>query len=879
MRQFILRLINTLRPKVAENELAREIDAHLSLLEEEHRRRGLTPDDARLAARRAIGSVALAKDLHRDARSFVRLENLGRDFRHAVRTLRRAPGFTLIAVFALGLGIGVNTAFFTIVNAICLRGLPIESPERVMYVSGRDAQDRSANLSYAEFEELRSRTTAFGQVAAYTITVAVVADRRQPPARVSAAYLSADAFELLGDRPVIGRGFRAEEDRPGSVPVVILGSDLWNSRYASDPAIVGQSITVNGVVSTVIGVMPRGFMFPGNADLWRPMANLPANVRESRAERRLAVFARLAANATEEQARADTTAMGDTWARDFPATNRGLRMRVVPINEQLNPTVAQRGWIAFITAGVLVLLVACANVANLMLMRAATRGREMAIRTSMGATRGRVVRQLLVESGTLATLAGVFGVFVAWVGLRALSAIVPPEAMPYWMAFTIDGRVLAVLIAVCVASVFVCGLPSALHVTKVDLRDALTETGSTTTVARPTRRWIAALLAAEFAVTFVLVALAVTSARSTANTLRTEFQIDPTSLQTLWVTLPVESYKDAEARAAFFDRFSERIDSSSAIESHALTSVLPFSGGPQQPVAVSGQAPLDDVPTAAVVAAGESYFRVLGIPLVRGRELTAVDGMPGREAAIVNQRFVRVFLADKEPIGARIRLGKGESPWIEIVGVATTVRQQQVAGPEPDPVVFLPFRTSSSATSVIVVRTKGDPTTAISLFRSEVARIDPNLPLYRVMSFEEAVRNALWNGRLSDTMVRSIATVALLLAVIGLYAVTGHTVERWTRELGLRIALGAKSRQIGWLVLRRVLTQLSLGLAIGIAGAVAFDRAFNQSAAPRAGAVTMLDPSALLVIVVSIVLVAVVACLVPIRRATTLDPVETLRST
>ena len=694
MKRFIHRLLNVIRGRRADEELTREITSHLAVLEAEHRRRGLSPDAARLAARRAIGSVPLIKDLHRDARSFVRLEDLGRDFRHAVRTLRRAPGFTLIAIFALGLGIGVNTTFFTIVNAICLRGLPTESPERVMFVSGRDAQDRSVNLSYLEFDELRSRTTAFERVAAYTITVAVIGDSRQPPDRVSAAYLSAGGFELLGARPVIGRGFRAEEDRPGSPPVVILGGDLWSSRYASDPGVVGQTITVNGVVSTVVGVMARGFMFPGNADLWRPMANLPASVRESRSERRLAVYARLAANATEDQARADTAAMGDTWAREFPATNRGLKMRVVPINEQLNPSVAQRSWIAFITAGALVLLVACANVANLMLMRAATRAREIAIRTSMGATRARVVRQLLVESSTLAVLAGVFGVFVAWVGLQALSAIIPPETMPYWMAFTIDTRVLAVLTAVCVGSVFVCGLPSALHVTKLDVRDTLTESG-TTTVARPTRRWIAALLAAEFAVTFVLVALAVLSARSTAHARETEFQIDPTSLLTMWVTLPVESYKGTEARTAFFDRLGERIDSSSAIASHALTSVLPYGGGPQQLMAVSGRASADDLPTVATVAASEDYFRVLGIPLVRGRAFTAVDGLSGREAAIVNERFVTMFLSNQEPIGTRIRLGKGETPWIEIVGVATTVRQQQIVAPEPDPVVFLPFRSAS----------------------------------------------------------------------------------------------------------------------------------------------------------------------------------------
>jgi putative ABC transport system permease protein len=285
----------------------------------------------------------------------------------------------------------------------------------------------------------------------------------------------------------------------------------------------------------------------------------------------------------------------------------------------------------------------------------------------------------------------------------------------------------------------------------------------------------------------------------------------------------------------------------------------------------------DALPMVSVVAASESYFEVLGVPLVRGRAFTAADGMPGREAAVVNQRFVTMFLPNHEPIGARIRLGKDDTPWIEIVGVATTVRQQ-IVGPEADPVVFLPFRTASSATSVIVVRATRDTAAAVSLLRSEVERLDSNLPLYRVMSFDQAVRNAVWNGRLSDAIIRTIAVVALILALIGLYAVTGHTVERWTRELGLRIALGAKSSQIGWLVLRRVLAQLGAGLGVGIGAAVAFDRAFNQSSRTGIGRIDMTEPGALALITLSIVVAAVVACLVPIRRATTLDPVETLRS-
>ena len=875
MRRFILRLLNAFRPDPAEDELDREVEAHLALLEDDHRRRGLRPDEARLAARRALGSVALVKDLHRDARSFGWIEDLRRDLRHALRGLRRSPGFTVLAVLALGLGIGVNTTFFTIVNAICLRGLPIDAPERVMFVSLRDAQGRSGALSYAEFDDLRARTTGLGQVGGYTNTVAAVGDTRQPPARVLGAFISAGGIELLGDRPILGRTFRPDEDRPGAPAVVILGWELWRSRYASDPEIVGQSITVNGVLSTIVGVMPRGFMFPANADLWRPMANYPAEVRQSRTDRRLAIYARLAAGATLDQARADLAAIGAAWARDSQAPTEA-RLQAVPINEQLNPSVWQRAWLAFITAGVLVLLVSCANVANLLLMRGAARGRELAVRTSMGATRGRVVRQLLVESGTLAGLAGLVGVLLAWAGLRVLEGIVPPETLPYWMAFTMDARVLSVTIAVCVSCVFVCGLPSALHVSRVDLRESLTESG-TSTVARPARRWIATLLAAEFAVTLVLISVAVMSVRANLEGRRREFQIDPASLVTMWVTLPTDSHATPDARLAFFDRLNQAVERSEAVGSLAIANALPYGGGPQEPLTIAGRQTDTPPPLVSTVVVSERYFQVLGIPLVSGRPFTALDGQRGSEAVIVNQRFVRLFFPDEDPIGARMRLGGLESPWLQIVGVATTVRQQ-VLGAEPDPVVFQPHRALPPRTAAILVRTREETGGVVSLLRREVARLDPNIPLYRVMPFEQAVRNAMWNGRLSDVIIRSIAVVALVLALVGLYAVTGHTVERWRRELGLRVALGAKTGQIGWLVVRRVLTQLSAGLVLGLVSVQAFDRLFNDPASGTGDGVEMTDPRALIAIVLSIAVIAVVACLPPIRRAVRVDPLVALRS-
>jgi hypothetical protein len=304
---------------------------------------------------------------------------------------------------------------------------------------------------------------------------------------------------------------------------------------------------------------------------------------------------------------------------------------------------------------------------------------------------------------------------------------------------------------------------------------------------------------------------------------------------------------------------------------------MPYGLAPQWPLAIAGRSLGDVAPTVSMVMASERYFSVLRIPIVRGRAFMSTDGRPGGEAAIVNDRFVRMFLQGEEPVGARIRLGPPDTPWLQIVGVATTVRQQLV-GPEPDPVVFVPFRPSPPPVASILVRTTQDPLATVSSLRTAVARLDPNLPLYRVMSFEQAVKNAVWNGRLSDTIVKSIATVALLLALIGIYAVTGYTVRRWTRELGLRIALGAEAGQIGWLVLRRVLRQLALGLAFGIVGTFLFDRAFTDPAIAAVSRVQLSDPLFMAFIGVAIAVVAVIACMVPIRRAATIDPIEALRS-
>jgi putative ABC transport system permease protein len=883
MTRFLRRFISLFTQRRADAEVSREIGAHLALLEDEYRRRGMTADEARLAARRAMGSVALARDLHRDARSFAWVEDMRRDIRHAARQLRRAPGFTAIAVLTLGLGIGVNTVFFTIVNAICLRGLPTRSPERVLTIGSRDAQGRPAGgLSYAELDALRPAQKSFVGVAAYVSAPVSVADEEHAADRVMGAHISAAGFDLLGEVPIRGRGFQSPDDKPGAPPVVVIAASLWASRYGNDPDIIGRRLLVNGAPATVVGVMPDGFRFLQNTELWQPLETMPSVSLQRRDVRPLFVFGRLAPGVSADQARAEMEALSAVWAREFPESNRGISARVIPINEQMSGNVTDPTWLSFITAGALVLLVACANVANLLLMRGAVRGHEIAIRSSIGATRGRLLRQLLIESTLLAVLGVGAGLVVSVTGLRWLSAMVPAGALQYWMTFTIDGRVLVVLAAVSAVSVLVFGLAPAVHLLRLDINQIIKDSGRTADAGIPARRWTTAFLAVEFALTLVLLALVVTGIRQTRATQRAEFPFEASPILSMWITVSGQPYATPDLREAFLDRLVASFGGVPGVSSVSITSALPRVGGPSMKLEIARDAPPapeSAIPTATVVSVGHEYFETLRAPLARGRAFTAIDG-PGQPVAIVNQRLVDRFFGTRDPIGQLIRVTPPGTtvagPWARIVGVSPTIRQT-FSGANPDPVVYLPYR-SSSPTAAILVRGDGAPDALTPALRQALYRLDPNLPLYRVMPLQQAMDEAGWNGRMASVVAQSIAMIALFMALVGLYSVTAHAVLWWFPELGLRIALGASGWNVAWIVLRRVLAQLGIGLALGLLATLAFDRLFNAPVDQVAGSVRMDDGGMLVLIAISILVVAVMACLVPIRRAARVDPLIALRS-
>ena len=800
----------------------------------------------------------------------------------SMRLLRKDFAFTAVAVLVLGAGIGVSNTQFTLLNAICLRGLPIERPDRVLSVGARDARDRRLGLSYREFEQLKSAVPAFAGIAATADVPVAVGDADRAPDRAVATYMSAAAFGLLGKRPLLGRDFEVRDDRPGAQPVAILANGLWKARYGSDPAVVGRTIRINGVSTLVVGIAPERFEFPVRTDVWQPLALMPHVRTDRRTARVLAVFGRLKDGATRAEATGQLSTTSAALAHDFPDTNQAVTLTTVPINDVYNADITNPAWLAFITVAVVVLLIACANVASLLLMRAVGRSHEMSIRSSLGASRGRLVRQLLVESAVLAAVGGIVGAAFSSAGARLLWTLIPPKTLPFWMTFTIDRRGLVVLSVMTLTTVFVFGLVPALHVARTDVHQLLKDGARTGTAGTRARRWTTVMLALEFGLTTILTAALMVGYRQARSAIRADIVVDPTNLATTWVTLPPERYKNADDRLAFFTRLDRRLGSAPNVQSTAIATALPLGGATARLLSIEGTPPVTGgaAPTVWTVTVSPAYFDVLSLPLPRGRPFTERDGAPGSETAIVNRRFAQMFFDGADPVGRRIGLRTSATsgaapPWLTVVGEAPTVRQRGL--PTPDPIVYLPLRTDPPATAAIVLRTRDGIAIAPAL-RDVVHDIDPDLPLSGVMSLDDAMAASQWNGRTSTILLNTIVCVALLLAAAGLYAVTAHAVGQRAREIGVRMALGARTPQIVWLVVRGALAQLGIGLLVGVAGTMLWNRAFSGAGTAPPTGPRVDDPLTLASVIAVLVVVAAAAAAWPALRASRIDPAVVLRS-
>jgi putative ABC transport system permease protein len=788
------------------------------------------------------------------------------DLRVGARLLVKDRAFTIAAVLVLGLGIAATNTAFTLANGALLRDMPFEDPERVVELG---------DASYLELRDWHATARAFEGIAGVREESTNVSDEQIAAEHTRGAYVSAHAFALLGRQPVIGRDFRPDDERVGAASVVILGHTLWRTRYRSDAGIVGRTIRINGRPSTVIGVMPEGFEFPINAKLWQPLTSMAADVRDNRSVRFIDGFGRLRPGVSRQQARTELTAIDAALRRTYPENARRNPPTVASFRSGIGgPLVAVL--LALMGAVTFVLLIACANVANLLLARAAHRAREISIRMSLGATRVRIVRQLLVESLLLACLGGAVALLLSSAGIRLFWRVVTQidEGPPYWLSFPIDGQVLAFLAAVCLTTAIVFGLAPAIHTARTDITPVLNETSSRSAGTRRTRRWAGGLVIAQLALALVLLSGAGLMMRNLLAQVTMDAGVSTAGLMRMAVDLPATVYPSDEQRLAFYDRLDERLRTMTGMQA-SLASAVPMGGAPEARVLFAGGAepPLEERPVVSAMTIGPRYFETVGARLLRGRMLLAGDGRPGPAAVIVNQRFVDLYFAGRDPLGERIRLDRG-ADWLTVVGVAGNIRQRRTESGAFDPVVYLPIATNPVARITVLARSAASLTSVGSSIRTQVSELDPDLPLWNVRAVDDDLALSRWPQRVFGSLFAISAVVALILAAVGLYAITAYSVAQRTQEIGIRMALGARAMQVWWLVTRRATVQLAVGLLLGVIGAVGVGRVLPAVLAGTGGA----DPITLLIVSAVLSAVGLAAALVPARRATRLDPISALRT-
>ena len=802
--------------------------------------------------------------------------------KYAFRMLVKDPWFTLVAVLALALGIGVNSTVFTFVNAVLLRGLPFPNADQIVHMNSRNTTEgNSQGVSYPDFLDWRANARTLSSLAAYQQTTMNISDSGHPPERASGVKVSTNAFSIIGERPIQGRDFSDGEDRKGAEPVAILGFGIWKTRYGSDPGIIGKTIKINDVSTTVIGVMAEGMRFPTNTDVWVPL--IPDTEMERRDVRRANLFGRLAPGVTLKQAQTELSGICKNLERQYPDTNKSMDAEIMTFNQRFNGGPIRIVFLALMGAVGFVLLIACANVANLLLSRSARRSREMALRIALGASRGRVIRQLLVESTLLAFLGGVLGWFLSLAGVRLFDMAVQDVGKPYWIKFTMDATVFAFLVAVCFATGIIFGIVPALQVSKTNLNEILKESGRGNAGGRRARWMASSMVVVELALTIVLLAGAGLMIRSFMKLYSMDIGVDTTRMLTMRLALPDKKYPTPEKRRLFYEGLLPRLGAIPGVAAASITSAPPGSGSGSRAIEFEGRPEPDPkkVPQVTTLYVSEGYFDTLGVTARQGRLLGETDGNAGSEAVVVNARFVAQHYPGEDVIGKRIRLKAPTSgpdaqkikPWMSIVGVTPSIRQRNVQDVEPDAVIYMPYRLDPPSGTAILIRGRGDPGALTSSVREAVQATDPDQPVFAVQTMEQSLAQQRWPYRVFGTMFTIFAIIALVLSSVGIYAVTAYSVTQRTQEIGVRMALGAQPRQVSWLILRQGLVQLLIGLVLGTAGAVLAGPVLQTLLVQ----IKPTDAITLGGIGLLFTAVTVCACLIPARRATRLDPLTALR--
>ena len=799
------------------------------------------------------------------------METLLRDIRYGIRSLLKRPGFTAVALIALALGIGANTAIFSLVNAVLLRPLPFADPDRLVWVWGniRTGGTR-ASVSPLDFLDYRKQNTTFEQFAAsIVVPVPLNLTGSGEPERLTAAVVTGNYFEALGARPALGRTFLLENESPGRDQVAVLSYGLWQKRFGGDPAILKKTVILDGKTCEVIGVMPKEFSFPQSAELWVPMNFDISPEMKQRKAHFLRPIGKLKAGVTVAQAQADMDAIARMLEEQFPATNTGWSVRLVSLREQIvgntKPTL-------FILLGAVgfVLLIACANVANLLLVRAATRQKEIALRTALGAGRFRIVRQMITESVLLALLGGAFGTLLAVWGVNLLVTLsadnIPPTAQ-----VKIDTSVLAFTLLVSLVTGVLFGLAPALRAMKLNLVESLKE-GDRSGIGGQSNRTRSLLVVFESAVAVVLLIGAGLLVRSLIQLQKTNPGFDPHNVLTMRVDLPREKYATPDKAANFFQQLESRVGNLPGVESVGLVSELPLSGQPNDmPYTVEGRPPvtIDQAFDDDFRRVNQQYFRALRIPLLRGRNFTEQEVRQSAKVVIISDLLARQVFPNEEPIGKRLVMSMGNQAF-EIIGIVGDVRHRALES-QPFAAMYLP--TYERGWMNVVIRTQGDPRTLVPAVRKEVQAIDPDQPVAAVRTMEQWLDTAVAAPRYRTALIGLFALLALVLASTGIYGVMSYSVTQRTHEIGVRMALGAGQRDVLKLVVRQGMVLVLVGVGLGVAGSIALTRVMSSLLFE----VTPKDPLTFAAVATLLAVVALAACYIPARRATKVDPLVALR--
>jgi putative ABC transport system permease protein len=810
------------------------------------------------------------------------METLLNELRYDIRSLLKHPGFTAIAVITLALGIGANTAVFSVVNAVLLRPLPYNDPSRLVTI-WEESPERDMfqmPVSLANVHDWIDQNTTFEQIAAYTFAELNLTEVGEP-ARLLTVRSSANLFSLVGAQPILGRGFLPEEDKEGANRVVVLSNGVWRSRFGSDPQVIGRSLTLNNQSHTVIGVMPPGVQFPVGfgymgkvlndpVDLYVPIA--PAANQLRRGNYSFFAIGRLKTGVAIEQARAEMTAIESRLEQQYPDSNTGIKISLVPTYEQTVKEIRPALLVLLGAVGFL-LLIACANIANLMLARTASREKEIAIRSALGASRLRVLRLLLGESLLIALAGGLLGLLLAVWGTAALIGLAP-DNIPRLNEVGIDVRVFAFTLAIALITGVVFGLIPALQSAKPDLNEALKEgtRGSTGGVAG--RRTRNALVAVEVALSLVLLVGAGLMIKSFVRLQQMNLGFSPDNLLTANLTLSRAKYAEDRQQQAFFKDALQRLQSLPGVQGVAATTALPLtlsiSGSDFR---IEGRPEPEPGQEMIINTSGVSpdYFRTLGVPVLKGREFTDRDTSDAPMVAVINNDLARTYFANEDPIGKRITFTDGES-WISIVGVSGDVKRLGL-DTNAKPEVYLPYLQVASPSMSVVVRSNLDPSNLAAAMKSQIQMIDKDLPLDEAKTMEELLAESNSGRRFNMLLLSLFAGVALLLAIVGIYGVMSYTVAQRTKEIGIRVAIGAQASDVFRMVMGHGMMLALIGIVFGLAAAYGVTRLM----ASMLFGVEPTDPTTFIGIALLLGVVAFVACYIPGRRATKVDPLVALR--